>query len=174
MSTTVDTPVLSIMQQVVNQNLLKYAAGHTLTCHKCGNILDCRRTVDITVWDGDKIGEHAVRCVTCYDRYCASAVAVARGRGVNVDVVDGRVVFGVPSPQAGQDPKLEPVRNPVRADEVEIGKVYWSTVSGRRQKVQITHMLRGRNGKRSWCGVNLASKRSVVIKSAARLRGVAD
>jgi len=75
----------------VQRNLLKYAAGTAITCPKCGDILDCKRTVLIDI-TGDR-PRTQVMCTTCW----GMAPHVMRqhliGGGV-MDVLDGRILWG--------------------------------------------------------------------------------
>lgn len=72
----------SMLQTIVNRNLLSWAAGHHIQCKHCGDILDQSRTVIVTAPSGSWVG-----CAACWGRgpWCMDD-----GRW---SVLDGRVLF---------------------------------------------------------------------------------
>jgi len=113
MTTTLPSPLDSMMARTVNRNLLKWAAGHHIFCPRCGEIMDCKRTVHAEFqyrkpgqdWKvPDAAGVSFVGCTKCWDRdretytkVIASlekrAVDSGNGKEWRLDIIDGREVF---------------------------------------------------------------------------------
>ena len=72
------------MAGMLNPQLLRSAAGRSITCPDCGTILDESTTVIVTVGQGSR-----VLCGTCWDK-----VRIALADTVvdvdSLDVIDGR------------------------------------------------------------------------------------
>jgi hypothetical protein len=84
--------IRSPLEQHLNRNLLKYAAGAAIYCPHCSKILDCRKTVIVTV--PAKSYTYTL-CCACYDE----CLVRMQAKGVDTttwDVVDGRTVFAMP------------------------------------------------------------------------------
>lgn len=63
-------PVIdSMMERVVNTNLLKYAAGQTMFCPGCKNCMDWRTTTVLTLHQGEKCVSSEVLCGACHTRH---------------------------------------------------------------------------------------------------------
>jgi hypothetical protein len=101
---TLQHPVMSTLEKHVNRNLLKWAAGHVLTCPGCGDILDCKRTVSAEIARVTPAPKEVVRsyvmCSACWDKYLpkiTQGIASAKAKNpeieASLDVVDGREVF---------------------------------------------------------------------------------
>lgn len=164
------------MQWVVNRNSLAYSVGSTMfcpgmTCQKC---LDVRNAVEVTISRDGRILRCFCCCGDCWDKARAGVEkAVAALAGGRLEVIDGRVLYA----RSEQPPAATPQRNPVRKGEVVIGGEYLTRVGGRMVTVRILREKTryvGRNSAehKSWVGLNLRTKREIVIKSAARLRGL--
>lgn len=92
------------MRDQVNKQLLRWAAGHCMTCSNCGDILDCESTVSAEVSRnyqnrGEEIISEYVVCGTCWDQFKGKVLegverANARLPELNgkVDIVDGRTM----------------------------------------------------------------------------------
>lgn len=77
----------SLMQSTVNRNLVKWAAGHVLTCPCCDKILDCRSTVVAS----RNTGAQLVICASCWDEKTE--------RHAYNEIVDGRTLWTAPTPR---------------------------------------------------------------------------
>jgi hypothetical protein len=76
------------MKRELNVNLLKYTAGHLLTCPRCGKIMDYRDTVIVSLANGERA---EARCGTCSDAWIK--VLADCNLGVDkLDIVDGRLL----------------------------------------------------------------------------------
>lgn len=62
----------------------------------------------------------------------------------------------------------------MKANEIRIGETYRARVSGKDARVKITAERTNYNGRRYWLGQNLATKREVTIRGAARLHPILD
>jgi len=51
-----------MLTTILNRNLLKYSAGHAITCPSCGKIADYRRWV---IWESPA-GQHGANCADCW------------------------------------------------------------------------------------------------------------
>jgi hypothetical protein len=73
---------MDVMRDIVNRNLLKYAAGTAVTCRGCDDIMDAARTVVVTSPSRTWVG-----CARCWGRgpFCWDAG--------DWSVLDGRVIF---------------------------------------------------------------------------------
>jgi DNA-directed RNA polymerase subunit RPC12/RpoP len=80
----------SPMVRTLNRNLLKWAAGRAIFCPRCGDVMDCRRTMVIGTDSPEGQHEEHVRCVDCGDKILAMIGQTDFTLG---DVVDGRIVF---------------------------------------------------------------------------------
>jgi DNA-directed RNA polymerase subunit RPC12/RpoP len=56
-----------MLRTILNRNLLKYSAGHSITCPKCGQIADYRRWV---IWESPG-GQHGAHCAECHRKILA-------------------------------------------------------------------------------------------------------
>lgn len=94
---------MSTLQTTVNQNLLRYAVGRAIFCPgpKCGQILDVRRAVLVTVTHG----EQEVFCkALCHP--CAAIVSDrAEQHGWEVEALDGAALF---EPELSSSPRPAP------------------------------------------------------------------
>lgn len=83
------------------RNMLKFLCGSDIFCKVCGNILDCKRAVEIGYEVNGKPGASRVMCCKCYDVRKAdgsldAALAEIRTKVPNVvfEINDGRELFG--------------------------------------------------------------------------------
>ncbi|HZR80395.1 MAG TPA: hypothetical protein VFD92_04785 [Candidatus Binatia bacterium] len=76
----------------LNRNLLKWAAGYSITCRHCGSILDCRRTVILTVEHASGNRSENVMCAACADKLTPGDALAKVGARI-VETVDGRELF---------------------------------------------------------------------------------
>jgi hypothetical protein len=102
MTITNEVTVISFLEQHVNRQLLRYAAGTAIFCPRCGEIMDCERTVVATVHrklagKEEEIVATYTQCAKCWDK--ASSVAVSAVEKVarqhpelnaRMEIVDGR------------------------------------------------------------------------------------
>lgn len=95
-----------ILREHLNRNLLKYAAGYNVTCPACGSIMDCKRTVILSV-SGVPEGKQAeepvrefVQCAKCWDKRKDTSLAALLNLAtaqphlkLRWEITDGRTVF---------------------------------------------------------------------------------
>lgn len=94
-----------LLQNHLERELLKYAAGRSISCPACGEIMDARKTVVATTYatppNGTEIiATQYVQCTACWDRLrlqftrgVDSAKARRPEANIRSEVVDGRAVF---------------------------------------------------------------------------------
>ena len=171
--------VMSEMEQVVNRNLLKYAAGTALFCPCCQTVMDCTRTVTFDVIrNGQPLKAGMVRCTRCYDSLCTS-LSTANGFCFE-NVVDGRILF----PHVENTPKAPaPVEKAAfNVKTVQVGHTYFINHTSGYVPVTILHLTghdvrdygwgsRGviRRNTRYVCR-NEKTGREIIVKSAAKFR----
>ncbi len=73
---------------------------------------------------------------------------------------------------SGIDSKRNTEEGAMKAADIRIGETYLARVSGKQARVKITAERTSYNNRRYWLGTNLATKREVTIRGAARLRPV--
>jgi hypothetical protein len=83
---------LSFLQLTVARNLVRYAAGHNITCPCCGDLMDQSRTVLLT----DTADHCVTMCAECYGKPIGSFTAGS------VTVYDGRDLFKLKGKAAHQ------------------------------------------------------------------------
>ena len=89
---TLPDELLSPLTRTLHRNLLRWAAGNTLQCPKCRQVLDCRRTVIVTLKQG-KVEKERVICSACWDSARTGFTSTAKAAGFQVEALDGREVF---------------------------------------------------------------------------------
>lgn len=69
--------------------------GRAMTCQRCGNILDCRDAVEVSVYQKDTLSRCFYLCGDCFDASEASIVAAVKPfkPEVRLEHVDGRVLM---------------------------------------------------------------------------------
>lgn len=94
--------LFSPLQDKLNRELLKYAAGHHIFCPACQQIMDCRRTVITDVVavtpDGREVPvKSLVRCAKCFDKYLPIVQGYVQNfkpspttAAIKLEIVDGR------------------------------------------------------------------------------------
>ena len=75
------------MQTTITRNLLKYAAGRSIFCPLCQEVLDCKRTVILEAGSISK-----TLCASCWDTTLKPLIE-AKGILAKCEVTDGRVWF---------------------------------------------------------------------------------
>lgn len=105
-ATALGQEIMGTMQRHVNRQLLKYAAGTVMFCPGCGEVLDCRRVVNVTVLHKGEVHSSTTLCVGCYDRrkpvLDAALAKAPKEQGIELDVVDGREVFARAGKRGGK------------------------------------------------------------------------
>jgi hypothetical protein len=86
------SPMASPMAERITKNMLRYHVGISITCPACGDILDCRRAVEMNFSQFDKLVHSGIRCARCFDAMGDVGLAAKR-RGLTVELADGRVLF---------------------------------------------------------------------------------
>lgn len=89
--------ILGNIELTIKRNILKWHAGHDITCRGCGTILDCRRAVELDIYKGDTLAASKIVCSTCYDTRLKDTLASDLGKhDLRLDITDGRELFGRP------------------------------------------------------------------------------
>jgi len=78
-----DNEFMTPMRRRVARELVRYFAGHNITCPRCGDLLDAPATVVLTKDSGGTVG----MCAKCY------AHPVGSFRQGSIEVYDGRDLF---------------------------------------------------------------------------------
>lgn len=74
------------MQTIVNNNLLKHAAGHAIFCPQCQAILDWKRTVLLTVRFNGK-EKSFTRCLGCWKLEEPNTRVICNEKGFELEVI---------------------------------------------------------------------------------------
>lgn len=78
---------MTMMELIVNRNLVKAAAGRLMFCPVCHHVMDAKRTVLVTV------GENATACCAkCWDGDLRGQIE-RKGRLAECSVLDGRELW---------------------------------------------------------------------------------
>ena len=95
-------PVIGLVRDTVEANLLKYAAGRAIACPGCGEIMDWRTTVLVSIYAAlpekpEKAIKDYLQCGSCWDKnrhHLEEGLEKTKARITNVtlrtEVVDGR------------------------------------------------------------------------------------
>jgi C4-type Zn-finger protein len=94
---------LSPMIEQVTKNMLRYHVGNAITCPACGDILDCRRAVEMNFSQFDKLVHSGIRCARCFDAMGDVGLSAKR-RGMTIEIVDGRVLFATAKRRTVREP----------------------------------------------------------------------
>jgi hypothetical protein len=62
----------------------------------------------------------------------------------------------------------------MKSADIKVGETYRARISGKDARVEITAERTSYNGRMYWLGQNVATKREVTIKGAARLHPILD
>lgn len=81
---------MSPMQRTVTRNLLKYAAGQTMFCPGCDQVMDWRQTMILDVTKDSAPIRTMVLCSPCADKRLPNLEALCKEKGLTLEVTDGR------------------------------------------------------------------------------------
>lgn len=77
--------LMDMFERTIARNLVKYAAGTAIFCPRCGDVMDCKRTIVLS--DGKR---EVVMCDKCYGR------APGNVKSGSITLYDGRVLWARP------------------------------------------------------------------------------
>lgn len=89
MSTTSLNPI-DVVKDTVNKNSLCYSVGKEMFCRYCDELMDWRRSVEVSAWKGHQCDGIMVMCCKCWDKAKGTVLPGMESRGFRVDVIDGR------------------------------------------------------------------------------------
>jgi len=75
------------MQSIVNNNLLKHAAGTAIFCPQCQSIMDWKRTVLLTLRFESGKEKSYVCCSSCWKTSKAEVEQVAKNTNTTLEVI---------------------------------------------------------------------------------------
>lgn len=167
-----------LLQNELNRQLLKYAAGYAMTCRRCTAILDCRRAVNIDVKSlqtGNTLRNFTV-CGTCYDEARADLELAAAGK-TTLEIIDGRLLWPAttPTPKSARKPAAPKIALvPGNTYRIRLTDGRWTDGRLLGERVIPAFNTTWRTGRATthWRFINLATGRDVEIKSRQRIRAL--
>lgn len=87
-TTTLDVP--DFFRDTINRNSLCANVGREMFCRYCDDILDWRRSVEISAWKGDRCALVRVMCARCFDDPKANEALRDCLKDYRMEVIDGR------------------------------------------------------------------------------------
>lgn len=89
--------MLDLVQKEIQRQWFKGSVGMQIFCKvsHCQSILDCKRAVELTIYQGDKPVKSEFYCAKCYDQADVERLRteVLTPNGLTLEVVDGRELY---------------------------------------------------------------------------------